>query len=177
MLPITKYIITETNQNQKNQQSSSGFYQQQQQYQQPYDPYLPTDNLGAFAALHMVKGILTILFSLFFLLYIFLGTALTSGSMNHDQNLPFHPGNIFIVIGAVGFVITVSIGLLTLLAGKYIKERRNYNFIFAISIINCITGILGVLLGVFTILDLNKPHVKAQFNSGGDPQNSLGHYS
>jgi NADH:ubiquinone oxidoreductase subunit 6 (subunit J) len=167
----------ETNQNQENQQGPSGFSQQQQQYQQPYYQYMPTDNLSTFATLHLVKGILTILFSLIFLLYMFLGTAMTFGSMNHDQDMPFHPGNIFIIIGAVGFVITLSIGVLTLLAGKYIKERRNFNFIFAISIINCITGILGVLLGVFTILDLNKPHVKAQFEPGYDPQNPLGRHS
>ena len=159
----------ETNQNQENQQRPSGFSQQQKQYQQPYYQYMPTDNLSTFATLHLVKGILTILFSLFFLLYMFVGTALTFGSMNHGQDMPFHPGNIFI--------ITVSIGILTLLAGKYIKERRNYNFIFAIAIINCITGILGVLLGVFTILDLNKPHVKAQFDPGYDPQNPFGQHS
>jgi NADH:ubiquinone oxidoreductase subunit 6 (subunit J) len=167
----------ETNQNQENQQRPSGFSQQQKQYQQPYYQYMPTDNLSTFATLHLVKGILTILFSLFFLLYMFVGTALTFGSMNHGQDMPFHPGNIFIIIGAVGFIITVSIGILTLLAGKYIKERRNYNFIFAIAIINCITGILGVLLGVFTILDLNKPHVKAQFEPGYDPQNPFGQHS
>ncbi|AUC77956.1 hypothetical protein CW736_00375 [Nonlabens sp. MB-3u-79] len=167
----------ETNQNQENQQRPSDFSQQQKQYQQPYYQYMPTDNLSTFATLHLVKGILTILFSLFFLLYMFVGTALTFGSMNHGQDMPFHPGNIFIIIGAVGFIITVSIGILTLLAGKYIKERRNYNFIFAIAIINCITGILGVLLGVFTILDLNKPHVKAQFEPGYDPQNPFGQHS
>lgn len=167
----------ETNQNKGDQQHQSTFsqQQQQQQYQQPnYYQYTPTDNLSTFATLHLVKGILTILFSLFFLLYMFVGTAMTFGSMNHNQDMPFHPGNIFIIIGAVGFVITVSIGILTLLAGRYIKERRNYNFIFAISIINCITGILGILLGIFTILDLNKPHVKAQFEPGYDPQNPLG---
>jgi len=33
---------------------------------------------------------------------------------------------------------------------------------------------LGILLGIFTILDLNKPHVKAQFEPGYDPQNPFG---
>ena len=163
----------EVNQNEENQQRPPGFSQQQQQRPYYYQ-YMPTDNLSTLATLHLVKGILTILFSLLFLLYMFVGTAVTFGTIHHDQDTPFHIGNIFIIVGAVGFVITVSIGILTLLAGKYIKERRNYNFIFAISIINCITGILGVLLGVFTILDLNKPHVKAQFESDYDPQKPFG---
>lgn len=169
----------ETNQNQNNnpnQQQQQPFGQQagSQQYQQHYYNYMPTDNLSTFATLHLVKGILTILFSLFFLLYMFIGTAMTFAPMQGDVDMPFHPGNIFVIIGGIGFLITVTIGILTLLAGKYIKERRNYNFIFAIAIINCITGVLGIVLGIFTILDMNKPHVKAQFEPGYDPLNPMG---
>ncbi|WP_405377293.1 hypothetical protein [Nonlabens sp. Asnod3-A02] len=169
----------ETNQNnnpnqQQQQQQQYGQPSGSQQYQQHYYNYMPTDNLSTFATLHLVKGILTILFSLFFLLYMFIGTAMTFAPMQGDVDMPFHPGNIFVIIGGIGFLITVTIGILTLLAGKYIKERRNYNFIFAIAIINCITGVLGIVLGIFTILDLNKPHVQAQFQPGYDPLNPLG---
>lgn len=149
--------------------------QGQQQSQQQYYQYIPTDNMDTFATLHLVKGILTILFSLFFLLYIFLGAAMNLSVFDQDPHMPFDPSIIIITIGAVGFIITVSIGILTLLAGKYIKERRNYNFIFAIAILNCLAGVLGIILGIFTILDLNKPHVKAQFEPDYNPQNPLGY--
>jgi len=55
-------------------------------------------------------------------------------------------------------------GILTLFASKYLKEIKNYNFIFVVAILNCLTGILGIVLGIFTIIELNKPDVKALFN-------------
>lgn len=158
--------------NQKNQQQFAQ-HSASQQSQQRYYNYMPTDNLNTFATLHLVKGILTILFSLFFLLYMIIGTVMTFAPINEDVDMPIHPGNIFVIIGGIGFLITVTIGVLTLLASKYINERRNYNFIFAIAVINCITGVLGIVLGIFTILDLNKPHVQAQFQPGYDPLNPL----
>lgn len=164
----------ETNESQNSNQPHNP-NQGQQQYQQHYYQYMPTDNMDTFATLHLVKGILTIFFSLFFLLYIFLGSAFMFAPIENNSDMPFHPGSIIIVIGTIGFVITVSIGILTLLAAKYIKERRNYNFIFAIAVLNCLAGILGIILGIFTIIDLNKPHVKAQFEPDYNPQNPLGH--
>jgi hypothetical protein len=159
----------------QNTNQPNNTYQGQQQYQQHYYQYIPTDNMDTFATLHLVKGILTILFSLFFLLYIFLGAAMNLSVFDQDPHMPFNPSIIIMTIGTVGFIITVSIGILTLLAAKYIKERRNYNFIFAIAILNCLAGVLGILLGIFTILDLNKPHVKAQFEPNYNQQNPLGY--
>lgn len=138
---------------------------QQEHYQQQYHSYMPTDNIDTFATLHLVKGILTILLSLLFLLYIFLGSALMFAPMDHETDMPFNPGTFIVIIGGIGFIITIALGILTILASKYLRERRNYNFVFTIAVINCITGVLGILLGIFTLLDLNKPHVKAQFDN------------
>jgi hypothetical protein len=162
----------EVNQNQNKDPNQE--QNQQQQSQKPYYQYMPTDNLSTFATLHLVKGILTILFSLFFLFSIFLGSVLSFVPIDNNAQMSFNAGSFIIVIAVVGFLITVTIGILTILAGKYIKERRNYNFIFAISILNCLIGVLGIILGIFTILDLNKPHVKAQFEPGYDPQYPFG---
>jgi hypothetical protein len=87
-----------------------------------------------------------------------------AGSGGDLDNMTFNPAIIFFIIGGVGFVIASVMGVLTLLASKYINEVRNYNFIFVVAILNCLTGILGILLGIFTIIELNKPHVKAFFN-------------
>jgi hypothetical protein len=79
-----------------------------------------------------------------------------------DQS-PFNPGILFIAIGIIGLIFCVTLGVLTLFASKYIREQKNYNFIFAIAIVNCLTGILGILLGVFTLIELNKPEIKVLF--------------
>lgn len=122
------------------------------------------NNLSTFRILFLVKGILTLCFSIFFMLYAGMGFffgAITAIDPTHDA--PFNPGIIFIIIGVIGLLFCVILGVLTLFASKYIKERKNYNFIFAMAIINCLTGILGILLGVFTLIELNKPEVKKLF--------------
>ncbi len=125
-----------------------------------------THNLNIFKTLFLVKGILNLLMALFFICYALFGGYIVNmaGSGGDLDNMTFNPAIIFFIIGGVGFVIASVMGVLTLLASKYINEVRNYNFIFVIAILNCLTGILGILLGVFTIIELNKPHIKTLFN-------------
>lgn len=124
------------------------------------------NNLNTFRTLYLVKGILTLCFSLFFFFYagmgMFFGTII---ELDPTQNTPFNPGIIFIVIGVIGIIFCVALGILLLMVPKYIRELRNYNFIFAMAIVNCLTGILGILLGVFTLIELSKPEVKALFDT------------
>ena len=122
-----------------------------------------TNNLGTYRILFLVKGILTLSVALLFLLYVGLGFAFTASFEINNHNEPFNPGILFIVIGGIGLIISVTFGVLTLMASKYLKEVKNYNFIFTVAIINCLTGVLGILLGVFTLIELSKPEVKALF--------------
>jgi len=123
------------------------------------------NNLETFKILFLIKGILTLCFSIFFLFYAGLGALFTNiPELNNEfQSLPFNPGNIFLVIGVVGAVMSIALGTLTIISSKYIKEQRNYTFVFVVAIVNGITGILGILLAVFTLIELDKPEVKELF--------------
>ena len=123
------------------------------------------NNLDTFKILFLIKGILTLFFSIFFLFYAGMGAFFTEviKNTNATDPMPFNPGYIFLVIGMVGFIISITMGILALLASKYIKEQRNYTFIFVVAIVNAITGILGILLAVFTLIELSKPHIKELF--------------
>ena len=125
-----------------------------------------SNNLSLFKTLYLVKGILTLCFSLFFVLYCAMGLFFNSifDANNTHNEIPFNMGLIFIIIGAIGLVFCVTIGILTLMASNYLKKVKNYNFIFVVAILNCLTGILGILLGVFTLIELNKADVKQLFN-------------
>ena len=126
---------------------------------------LMNNNLNTFKILFLVKGILTLCFSLFFMLYAGGGILMfnieeltqTAGSR------PFHPGYIFLIVGVVGVVMCVALGTLALIASKYIKQQRNYTFIYVVAIINALSGVLGILLCVFTLIELSKPEVKELF--------------
>jgi hypothetical protein len=71
---------------------------------------------------------------------------------------------LLIGIGSAGACIAFIFGILTLMVPKYLKETRNYNFILVVAVLNCLTGVLGILLGVFTIIELNKPEVRKLFD-------------
>lgn len=127
------------------------------------------NNLPTFRTLYMVMGILNLIFSIFPLIYVFIGatisTVLRHSPSQQDNQLPFDPGIFFIVIGLVLFLFIITLGILNLTVAKSLKETRNYNFIFGMAIVNCtIGGVLGILLGVFTLVELNKPYVKELFD-------------
>ncbi len=123
----------------------------------------PAKNLNTFRILFLIKGILTLCLSLFFLLYAGMGAVFTNIDEFSKVSQPFNPGYIFIIIGVVGTIFSVALGTLALLASKYIKEQKNYNFIFVVAIVNAISGVLGILLAVFTLIELSKSEVKALF--------------
>ncbi|MEE9364604.1 MAG: hypothetical protein V3U92_18550 [Cellulophaga sp.] len=126
------------------------------------------NNLSTFKILFLVKGILMLLASIFFMAYALIGRFI--GNLDEfsegENQMPFSPGIIFIVVGGIGFILSVIMGIVTLLASKYIKEISNYKFIFVVAILNCLTGILGIVLGIFTIIELNKEPVKELFTTG-----------
>ncbi len=134
--------------------------------------------LDTFPVLYLVKGILTLAFSLFFLIYagmgfVFSGLSALEGQMMNVPNSSspvFHPGWIFMIIGTLGFVITIVFGVLTLRVRKLIQQRKNHQFIFVMAVLQCLTGVLGILLGIFTILELQKPEVKALFEATPIPE-------
>jgi hypothetical protein len=125
----------------------------------------PGNNLNVFRILFLIKGILTLVFSLFFVAYAAFGTVFMNMEefSHHGISPDFNPGYIFMIFGAIGFIICIVMGILQLMASKYIKELRKRDFIMVVAILGCLTGILGILLGIFTIIELQKPNVRALF--------------
>lgn len=124
---------------------------------------IQSNNLSTFRVLFIIKGIFNLLGALFFVGYGFFMNMLFS-EVGHDASAPFEMSTFFGIISGLGFVVCLIFGIVTLIAAKYIGEARNYTFVLIASIMNCLTGILGILLGVFTILEINKPHVKVLFD-------------
>lgn len=119
-------------------------------------------NLNIFRILFLIKGIFTIVVSFFPLIYVFMGMFIFNNEFQDHQNLGMM-GIVFMMIGSAVFLFLLALGVVTILAGKYIGDRRHYDFIFVIAVLNCFTGILGILLGIFTIIELNKTQVKQLF--------------
>ena len=123
------------------------------------------NNLNTFKILYLVNGILSLLGLVFLTLYAFFVLHIFSevNEAHPDPDMPFNPVVFITVIISIGAFFSLLFSVLSFLASKFIKEQRNYSFIFVVAILNCLTGILGILLGVFTLIELNKPEVKELF--------------
>ncbi|KQC33075.1 hypothetical protein AAU57_06915 [Nonlabens sp. YIK11] len=125
--------------------------------------------LNLLRILYIVKACFNFLGMFFFIGYAFMGTffkAMVNTFPNPDQNEAHFPEAmhwIFVTVGTIGAVVLLTFGILTLIAASKINSRQGYNFIFVVGILNCFTGMLGIALGVFTIIELSKPQVKALF--------------
>jgi len=105
-------------------------------------------------------------FSLFALLYVFLGAVFFSGVIPANQRGAFEPrqfGLIFAGIGVALFAIGVAFALLSWLTAQYLRDRRHWTFCIVIACLTCLQFPWGTALGVLTILVLSRPEVKALF--------------
>ena len=56
-----------------------------------------------------------------------------------------------------------------IMAGRNLAQRRKYKFCFVVACISCVFMPLGTALGVFTLIMLQKPTVKALFLQSDNP--------
>lgn len=130
------------------------------------------NNLDAFRILYIVRGCLLAVSSSVILGFLFLSSFFltTNGEysfeMQSQGQLPFDPLTIlkYLASIAIGLAILIIVFIVChFLVASFIKKRKHYYFIFTISILSFFTGILGVLLGVFTLIEITKPEVRALF--------------
>ncbi len=123
------------------------------------------NNLSTFRILFLIKGILTLFVALVFIFYAAIGVFVGGivESKHGVEDLPFNPGDIVLTVGVIGFFFFATLGILTIISSNYMEKLRNYNFVFVVAILNALTGILGILLAIFSLIELTKPHVKKLF--------------
>lgn len=80
-----------------------------------------------------------------------------------EQVPPALFGWIFIVAAAVLMLAFWTLAGLTLTAARRLGQRRSRTFCLVVAAILCVMMPLGTVLGVFTILLLQKPTVRAMF--------------
>jgi hypothetical protein len=65
---------------------------------------------------------------------------------------------------AVGLaVVTLTTGLCNLYAGVALRRRRHRIFVMVMAVLNCLAAPYGTVLGIFTLLVLQRPAAKELF--------------
>ncbi|QDT37004.1 hypothetical protein [Stratiformator vulcanicus] len=132
----------------------------------PHDSLTEEDvsHLKILAIVHYVFAGLACLGMCFPAMYIGVGIGAMNGNMEVEGNMdPETFGQIFLAIG-IGLAVFILLGaFLQFYIGRSLSTRTNYMFCFVVSAINCLNIPIGTLLGVFTIIVLQRPTVKEAF--------------
>lgn len=122
------------------------------------------NKMDTFRTLHIVYGILCCVFGFFPIIYIGIGAfVMTLPDFSDVDEMPFNPGIIFVIVGLFIMLMVIVMAVLNFLAARFIRERKNSQMLMVISVLNCLTGVLGILLGVFMIVELTKEETKEYF--------------
>ena len=104
-------------------------------------------------------------------IHVTIGIAMLMGLMDDGSSGEAPPAFLgWIFIGVGGFIILVgwTLAICLLIAGRSLSRRRHYTFCTVIAGIACIFMPFGTVLGIFTLIVLSRPSVKAMFTAQPD---------
>jgi hypothetical protein len=132
----------------------------------PYAPQPNLEHLRLLSIFHYVMGGIVGVFSLFPIIHLGMGIAIVSGALptSGGSGPPAVMGWTFIIIGGTVILFGETLAICTLLAGRYLSTRQAWLFCVIVAGMSCLNMPFGTVLGVFTILTLVKPEVKALFD-------------
>lgn len=116
---------------------------------------------------HYILGGVTALFSCLFIIHIVMGMAIVSGKFPVDNRGGVFPpvfGWLFVVMGSIAVILGCSLAIGMFIAGRELKRRKQRVFCMVVAGVECALMPLGTVLGVFTLITLNKDSVKALFD-------------
>ena len=130
------------------------------------------DHLRLLTIFHYVCAALGALFACIPVIHLLLGLAMVFApeKFGHaNQRPPEFLG--WMMIGVASMLILAGWVYAVLLAcsGYCLGRRTHYTFCFVMACVACLFMPFGTVLGIFTIIVLSRPSVKALFGVGGKP--------
>ncbi|MFT4176352.1 MAG: hypothetical protein QM627_06815 [Luteolibacter sp.] len=128
---------------------------------------IDADHLRSLSIGHYVVSGITALFACLPLIHVTMGLLLVTGNFPASPK-PGEPdpavfGWIFVVFGALACVIGWAIAVAMFLVARWLPLGKNRIFCQIVAGIECLNVPLGTILGVFTLMVLQRPSVRARF--------------
>ena len=122
------------------------------------------EHLRLLSLFQYVLSAIVFLFSCFPVIHMIIGAVILFAPGGTGPNQPPRViGAAFIVFAGVIILAGWAFAVLILLCGRFLSQRAKYMFCFVIACLECMFMPFGTVLGVFTILVLFRPSVKAAF--------------
>jgi hypothetical protein len=129
---------------------------------------LDNEHLRLLSIFYYVKGAISALFACIPIIHVVLGLIMLVAphvfGHGNDQP-PAFVGLLLVFLGGFLILLGWTFAALNLIAGRCIARRRHYTFCFVVACLECLSIPSGTVLGVFTIVVLNRASVKALFNA------------
>lgn len=125
------------------------------------------EHLRLLAIFHYVVGGLMAFCACIPILHVVLGLVLLFAPQHLDHGHEAPPafiGLLFVVLGGLFILIGWTMAILVILAGRRLGQHRHHTFCFVMACVMCLWMPFGTILGVFSILVLNRPSVKTLFS-------------
>ena len=123
------------------------------------------EHLRLLSIFHYVVAGLGGMFSFFPLMYVGIGALMVWGKLDaaHPDPTARIMGWVFLIIGVVFFLMGLGFVVCVALAGRYLSRRTHYTYCFTMGAVDCIFMPFGTVLGVFTIIVLQREGVRSLF--------------
>ncbi|MFI4911008.1 MAG: hypothetical protein ACIAQZ_05020 [Sedimentisphaeraceae bacterium JB056] len=128
-------------------------------------------DLELLSIFHYILGGFIALCSFFPLIHLFIGLMLLRGDFAEAEGdmPPAFIGWFFVAMAVLLITSGLLLALCIIITGSKLKKRRSWLFCIIIAAIECSIIPFGIIVGVFTIVVLNRDYVKASFYSRSDP--------
>ncbi len=128
------------------------------------------EQLRLLSIFHYVWGGILAVTGLFPVLHLGIGIALLTGIFDRPGDVPPRMvGWLFVGISLLVMAASWIFAVCALLAGRFLARRAHRDFCMVVAALECLLAPLGTILGVFTIVILSRPSVRACFDDSPAP--------
>jgi hypothetical protein len=121
------------------------------------------DHLRMLSIFHYIVGGITALFSLFPVIHLAIGLAIVTGRLEGTDPEAQLFGWIFVVFAGLFIACGLTLAGYIVYAGRCLQQRRRHMLCMVVAGLSCMVMPFGTILGIFTLVTLSKPSVKALF--------------
>jgi len=130
------------------------------------------DQLRLISIFHYIVAGIAGLFSLFPLVHVAVGIGIITGAfddVNRGGSPPAIIGWLFVLLAVVVIVMGLTLATCIAVAGQKLGRRTGHLYCLIVAGLECMFMPFGTVLGILTILVLQRPTVKLLFEVKADP--------